>query len=332
MTPPMLRVALLYNLRRGKPTAETLDAEYDPPATVDALEASLRAGGTSVTRIEADAACAERLRAEAPDVVFNVAEGLRGASREAHVPAICEMLGIPCTGSGVLAQAVCQDKPFALRVLRDAGIPTAQFWEVEVGSPPPAAELPLFVKPARQGSSMGVTEGSLCRTADELAARVWEIHEQFGEPALVESFLPGREFTVGILDRPLRALPIREIMFGELPAGYPPVYSYKFKKEWDDARFFTCPPDVPPQMDRRLVDLALGAFRALRCVDVARVDLRCDALGRPAVMECNPLPGLAPDFSDLPCMATVGGLSYADLVLSILDAACRRSGLNWRRP
>jgi D-alanine-D-alanine ligase len=136
---------------------------------------------------------------------------------------------------------------------------------------------------------------------------------------------------VGVLDRPLRTLPIREINFAEVPAGYPPVYTYKFKKEWDEDRFFTCPPDIAPALSARLEALATGAFRALRCVDVARVDLRCDAAGMPAVLEVNPLPGLSPGFSDLPCMATVGGLSFQDLVLAILDAACQRSGLDWRR-
>ncbi len=327
----MLRVGLAFNLRRGVPSADTLQAEYDPPATVDAIAAALAAGGTTVSRLEADDAFAERMRANSPDIVFNIAEGLRGASREAHVPAICEMLGVPCTGSGVLAQAACQDKPFALTVLRSAGVPTARFWEVPIGASPPAAHLPLFVKPARQGSSMGVTEGSLCRTRAQVAAQVRDIHERFGEPALVESFLPGREFTVGVLDRPLRTLPIREINFAEVPAGYPPVYTYKFKKEWDEDRFFTCPPDIAPALSARLEALATGAFRALRCVDVARVDLRCDAAGMPAVLEVNPLPGLSPGFSDLPCMATVGGLSFQDLVLAILDAACQRSGLDWRR-
>ncbi len=225
----MLRVGLAFNLRRGTPSPDTLQAEYDPPATVDAIAAALAAGGAMVARLEADDAFAERLRADAPDIVFNIAEGLRGPSREAHVPAICEMLDIPCTGSGVLAQAVCQDKPFALTVLRAAGVPTAPFWEVAVGAAPPAAELPLFVKPARQGSSMGVTEGSLCRTRAAVAEQVREVHARFGEPALVEAFLPGREFTVGVLDGPLRTLPIREINFSEVPADYPPVYTYTFK-------------------------------------------------------------------------------------------------------
>jgi D-alanine--D-alanine ligase len=327
----MLRVALVYNLRRGPGGVDTLQAEYDPPGTIDAIAAALSGGGTVVTRVEADAACAEHLRADPPDIVFNIAEGLRGGSREAHVPAICEMLAIPCTGAGVLGQAVCQDKPFALSVLRGAGIPTARFWEVAPGEEPPAENLPLFVKPARQGSSIGVTEGSLCATRAEVIAQVRDIHERFREPALVESFLPGREFTVGILDAPLRTLPIREINFGEVPAGYPPVYSYRFKKEWDDARFFTCPAAVAPELEARLITLATGAFRVLRCADVARVDLRCDAAGHPAVLEVNPLPGLTPDYSDLPCMATAGGLSFADLVLSILDAACQRAGLPWRR-
>lgn len=327
-----LRVTLVYNLRRGTPAVNSVEAEYDPPRTIDAVAAALASGGHSVRLVEADAACAERLRADPPDIVVNIAEGLGGASREAHVPAVCEMLGIPFTGSGVLTQAVCQDKPFALRVLAGAGLPTTRFWEVPRGGRlPAAAEPPLFVKPAREGSSMGVVESSLCRTAEAVAAEVARIHQRFREPALVESFLGGREFTVGVLDRPRRLLPIREINFSEVPAGYPPVYTYRFKKEWDDPRFFTCPPEIPTALRTRLRKLALAAFDALHCQDIARVDIRCDLRGRPAVLEVNPLPGLTPGYSDLACMAEVAGLTFPDLVLSVLESACIRYGLPWRR-
>ena len=331
-----LRVAVLHNLRRAAARpgdtgeAAPLDAEYDSRETVEALCAALEASGHSAAPVEADAACVDALRRLRPDIAFNVAEGLPGEAREAQAPAVCQLLGIPHTGSGVLALALCLDKAMAKRVLRHEGLPTPAFGVTPPGAEPDARGLrfPLFVKPLREGTSMGISARSVVADEAELRARVAAVHRAYREPALVEEFLGGREFTVGVLgNAPPRALPITEINYGALPPGHPAVYTYQFKKEWDDPRFYLLPAPVAEGLRRELEEAALGAFRALGCLDVARVDLRLDAAGMPQILEVNPLPGLAPGFSDLAKQADADGLGYRGLVAAILDAAAARAGL-----
>jgi D-alanine-D-alanine ligase len=331
-----LRVAVLHNLRReaahpgDSGEAAPLDAEYDSRETVEALCATLEACGHPATPVEADASLVEALRRLRPDIAFNIAEGLPGEAREAQAPAVCQLLGIPHTGSGVLALALCLDKAMTKRVLRHEGLPTPAFAVAAPGSEPDTAGLrfPLFVKPLREGTSMGISARSVVADEAELRARVAGVHRAYGEPALVEEFLVGREFTVGVLgNAPPRPLPITEINYGALPPGHPAVYTYQFKKEWDDPRFYLLPAPVPDGLRRELERAAVGAFRALGCLDVARIDLRLDVAGRPQILEVNPLPGLAPGFSDLAKQADAAGLGYRGLVAAILDAAAARAGL-----
>lgn len=327
---------MLFNLRRAAAhpgdagERASLEAEYDTPETVAALLAALGAAGHSAVPIEMDADCLTNLRREQPDIAFNIAEGLPGLGREAQAPAICEMLGIPHTGSGVLTLALCLDKAMTKRVLAHAGVPTPGFRVIPPGSPPDPGPLrfPLFVKPLREGSSMGISPRSLVREMGELAQQVAAVHSVFGEPALVEEFLQGREFTVGMLgNRDVEFLPVTEINYGALPVGYPPVYTYQFKKEWDDDHLYLCPAPVAPELLQRLQRTALATYRAVECLDVGRVDLRLDAEGTPHVLEINPLPGMAPGFSDLPRQADVAGIGYERLVRRILEAALARHGL-----
>ncbi len=328
-----MRVAVTYNLRRGAPSGADdgarvgVQAEYDTEETVLALCAALEAGGHEAPRVEAEADFPARLSALRPDFVFNIAEGSGGPGREAQVPAVCELLGLPYTGSGVLTLALALDKAMTKRVLSACGVPTPPFCVVPPGMAFAALGLqpPLFVKPLAEGSSMGVTPRSLVRDREAAAAQVAEIHAAYGEPALVEAFLPGREFTVGLLgNRRPRILPIMEIDFGAVPPGYPPVYTYQFKREWDADRFYHCPAGLEAGLERELERLALAAYEALGCQDVCRVDLRLDALGRPQVIEVNPLPGMVPGFSDLPRQAAAAGMGYAQLVATILDEARAR--------
>ncbi len=332
-----MRVAVVYNLRRGVASVGEagagfagLEAEYDTFDTVDALRAAVAATGDEALAVEADLDCLGNLRRLRPDMVFNIAEGLPGESREAQVPMLCEMLGLPHTGSGPLTLALCLDKGVAKRVLRDAGVPTPAAVVMAPGAPVAGGPLrfPLFVKPLREGSSMGVTPESLVRDEAGLARQVRRVHAAYGEPALVEEFLPGREFTVGLLGNGEPAvLPVTEIAYGEVPAGYPPVYTYGFKREWDDARFYHCPAPLEPALLARVQRVARDTFRCLGCRDVARVDLRLDAEGTPHCLDVNPLPGLAPGFSDLPRQADAAGLGYGGLVRAILDAARARYGI-----
>ena len=331
-----MRVAVVFNLRReatakGDAGATAgIEAEYDTAGTVEAVLAAVRAAGHQAWPVEAVADCPERLRRDPPDLVFNLAEGMPAEGREAQVPAVCDLLGIPYTGSRVPALALCLDKALTKRVLLQQGIPSPGFTVVPVGEAPAPGplRLPLFVKPVREGSSMGVSPHSLVRDAAALAAQVAEIHAAYDQPALVEEFLSGREFTVGILgnDDPL-VLPVTEIDYGQVPPGYPAVYSYQFKKEWDGNRFYPCPARLDPGLLARVRDTALAAYRAVRCLDVGRVDLRLDASGTPHVLEINPLPGLAPGFSDLPRQAEAAGMPYEALVAAILRHAQERHGL-----
>ncbi|MCL6451845.1 MAG: hypothetical protein K6T75_11180 [Acetobacteraceae bacterium] len=349
----MLNVALLYNLKReeadaGSPSGglrgparqgaaadvevpPDAQAEYDSQATVDAVAGALRAGGHRVIPIEADAAALDRLRSEPIDIAFNLAEGLRGESRESHLPAVLEMLGIPYTGAGVLALAAALDKPTAKMLFAYHGVATPAFTVIEPGQParPPTPRPPWFVKPAREGSSMGISPRSLVRSSGDLARQVLSVHRLYRQAALVEEFVGGREFTVSIVGPPgrLRVLPIMEIEFSACPPEHGPIYSLQFKKEWDADRYYRCPAPVGPKLKRRIEEMALKAFSALGCRDVGRVDLRQGRGGRLYVLEVNPLPGLRPAFSDLPRSALAAGISFEELVNLILDAACERVGL-----
>lgn len=331
----MARVGLTFNLKKARDPEDDeppdAQAEYDSPATVMAVADALRRGGHQVVFLEADEFLPDRIREESPQVVFNLAEGLRGESRESHVPALLEMLGIPYTGSGVLSLALCLDKPLTKVVLGQYGIPTPAFRVIAPDEAIDATGLrfPLFVKPAHEGSSMGVGPGSVVYGETDLVRQVNLVRELYRQEALVEEFLPGREFTVGLVgNRCLHAFPIMEINYDEVPADHGAVYSRHFKEHWDDDRYYLCPAPVDEALRAELVELARRAFRALRCRDVARVDLRLDAAGRPQVLEINPLPGLAPGFSDLPRAAAAEGWTYEELVNGILDVALLRLGMS----
>lgn len=329
-----LTVGLLYNLGKYDPPEEgeppDINAELDGEATIAGIAEALRWGGHDVVFIEGNEEALDTLRHSRIDIAFNICEGLRGSSRESHIPALLEMLGIPYTGSNVLTLALALDKPMAKRVFAQSSIPTARFTVFQPGEEvtPRGLRFPLFVKPAREGSSMGISPASLVRDEAELREQVERVTGGYRQPALVEEFLEGREFTVGIIGNDdLTLLPIQEIRFDLCPADHGPIYSYQFKQEWDSPEFFPCPADVPAELAARIRSAAIAAYRALECRDIGRVDVRLDADGVPNVIEVNPLPGLAPGFSDLPKAAIAGGMSYNELVNQILHAAVARCGL-----
>lgn len=329
-----LTVGLLYNLGKCDPPEEgeppDIHAELDGETTIVGIAEALRWGGHEVVFIEGNEDAWDALRRTHIDIAFNICEGLRGASRESHIPAMLEMLGIPYTGSNVLTLALALDKAMAKRVFQQANIPTPRFAAFSPGEEASSRGLrfPLFVKPACEGSSMGVSPASLVRDEAELVRQVNYITRSYKQPALVEEFLVGREFTVGIIGNDqLELLPIREIRFDHCPAEHGPIYSYQYKTEWDKEEYFPCPADVSPELAARIRAVAMAAFRALGCRDIGRVDIRLDADDAPNVIEVNPLPGLAPGFSDLPQAAAAAGISYNELINRILDAAIQRCGL-----
>ncbi len=311
-------------------------AEWDDEETIAAIENALAAAG-EVIRLEADSEFPAKLRSARPDIVFNFAEGMGGSSREAHVPAFCEFWGIPYTGSDPLTMGICLDKARTKETLIHHGIPTPEFQVVE--SPEDVSrsiELPVIVKPLHEGSSKGITQRSFCATRPDVEAEVARVVERYSEPAIVERFLAGREFTVAVLgnDGDGRVLPIVELDFGALPSGVHPVYGFESKWIWDrpdrPLDIFHCPARCTPELQHRIEAIAMAAFRSLRCRDWARIDVRCDGKGDPHILEVNPLPGVIPNPAENSCYpkaARAAGLTFDDVILSVLRAAAARYDL-----
>jgi D-alanine-D-alanine ligase len=313
-----------------------LYAEWDEPATIDAVERALSTVG-QVYRLEADSHFPSRLALLRPDFVFNIAEGLYGASREAHVPAICEFLGIPSHASDSLTCGLALHKGRTKEILSYRGVPTAPF--VVAHSPADARRVslpfPLFVKPAYEGSGKGVTTRSFCKNRSQLVRQVSHLIATYSEPVMIETYLPGEEFTVAILGNgdEARCLPIIGMRFDTLPKGAPPIYGYEAKWIWDTPeaplKMFECPARVDDALGDAIARVSLDAFHALGCRDWSRVDVRLDGQGRPHVLEINPLPGILPrpeQNSCFPKAARAAGISYDQVVTAVLDAALARTG------
>lgn len=313
-------------------------AEWDDIHTVRAVERAL-ASRHQVTLVDADldafaAFC--RLRGRI-DLVFNIAEGLHGASREGQIPALLDMLGIPYTGSEPLTLGLCLDKRRTKEILRYNHVPTPRFWTVATREQVPRRlRYPLMVKPTREGSSKGVTNRALVRNRRELLRQVDWVLAAYRQPALLEEFLPGREFTVAMLGNgeTLRALPIVEINFAALPAGVNPIYSYEAKWVWDreddPLQIFTCPAQIDDALRQEIEAVCKRAFNALGCRDWCRIDVRLDTFGQPQIIELNPLPGILPrpeQNSCFPKAARAAGISYDELILNVVEAAAQRLDL-----
>jgi len=339
-------VALLYNLKdhMRMETAAPPDAlaEYDTPDTVQALQRALRDGGHQVTPLEADETLVDTVRQANVDICFNLAEGRRGEARESQVPALLEMLGIPYTGSKILANGISLDKAVAKRVWRDCGLPTAPFQVFQRGDEPldQGLDFPLFVKPIREGSGMGINGQSIVQDEARLRDQVRWVVRSYGQAALVETFLPGRELTVGVLgnrimpwekppslydERGYHVFPVLEIDSTVGAGGG--VYNTAAKSYVPGepgAPVYTCPAPIPDALVSELGRLTVAAFRAIGALDVGRVDFRKGADGRPYLVEINTLPGLNPVVSDLCIVARAEGFPYDDLINEILLLAIER--------
>lgn len=336
-----MRVAIVCNLRPpAAPGIAPFDERYiewDDPATIAAMRDAL-ARDHEVAVVEQRADLAERLAAVRPEIVFNVTEGLHGADRESEVPALLDRLGIPFTGSSASTLRTCLDKAATKDALRRAGLPTPAHTLVHApDDAPPLDGTALIVKPLHEGSSKGIYEQSVVRTPSELRAQVDRVTTAYRQPAIVETFLEGREFTVPLLGNgpAVETLPIVEIELSKLPAGSVPIYGFEAKWLWDSVQhplhLYTCPAAVTAELARDLSDLARRAFHALGCRDWCRVDLRLDAAGRPHILELNPLPGIVPDLtapSAFTLSAHRAGLPHAELVRRVLDIARLRCGLS----
>jgi D-alanine-D-alanine ligase len=267
-----------------------------------------------------------------------MAEGVWGDSRESHIPSILEMLRIPYTGSNPLTLAMCLNKARAKEILSYYGIPTARFIVARTSSLEIEKYLsfPMIVKPLLEGSSKGIKNDSIVRDVPSLRKKVASVLEEYSQPALVEEYLEGREFTVALIGNgsSLKALPIVEINYSALPEGVNPIYSYEAKWIFDtpDAPLdiFTCPAELTERLKTAIEAVSKDAFGALDVRDWCRIDVRLDSVGTPHIIELNPLPGILKDpkcNSCFPKAARAAGLTFTDMVNGVLDAARQRYGI-----
>jgi D-alanine-D-alanine ligase len=312
-------------------------AEWDTMETVHAVRDAL-AERYDVMMIEADEGAYEKLRKTKPFFAFNIAEGLHGPSREGQLPSMLEMLRIPYLGSDPLTLGICLVKSRAKEVLSYYGVPIAP--HAVVSSMEECASLhvryPSIVKPLHEGSSKGIYDSCVVRSAGELEREVGTVLETYREPALVEEFLPGREFTVAMMGNgeDLRLLPVIEMRFDALPPGANPIYSYEAKWIWDTVDkpldIYDCPASLDGRLKGEIESICRKAYGALGCRDWTRIDLRCNGAGQPCVIEVNPLPGILPRPEDNSCFPTAAravGMTYNELINSVLDIALKRCGI-----
>jgi D-alanine-D-alanine ligase len=349
------RVALLVNLKDDvmwdEDAPPDAGAEFDGHETAVSIMRALESDGHTVRLCAADHTLPDALLDMRPDICFNIAEGIGGDAREAQTPALCELLGVPYTASRVLANALSLDKTMTKRIWHSHGLPTAPFQEFQTGDERLDATLsfPLFVKPAREGTGMGISPHSVVHDEAQLRQQVAWILATYRQPALVEPFLPGREFTVGFIGNPVgqtaelnqrqrpylydgygyHFFPVLEIDSGRsLTPGIYGVAAKSMPLADEGAPGYLCPADISPDLRRELITVTRQAAQALGVCDVSRIDFRLDANGRPMLLEINTLPGLNPAVSDLCIMAAAEGVAYEHLITEILYLAAARHGLH----
>lgn len=321
-----MKIGLTYDLKddylkEGYSKEEV--AEFDSPRTIEGLEQAIAAHGHEVVRIGNQKSLSQRLLAgERWDLVFNIAEGMYGFAREALIPAMLDAYKIPYTFSDPLVLTVALHKAATKRWIRDAGIPTAGFALVESESDITTIDLPypLFAKPVAEGTSKGVTPASRIDSKDELQKICTALLKQFNQPVLVETYLSGREFTVGIVGTgdKAEAVGVMEVHLSDKDEG---VYGFDSKAEYEGRVHYTLATDA---LGKASAELALKVWRSLGCRDGGRVDVRADDKGVPHFIEVNPLAGLNPDDSDLPIMCRMQNIAYETLIGRILDSALAR--------
>ena len=319
-----LRVGLAFNMKRiDSHGGDDREAEYDAPETIQAITQAIESHGHVVVPLEANQEFPRALMASQPDVVFNIAEGMSGRSREAQVPSLCELRGIDYTGS---------DSATSPRCTRQGAVQAPAAWLIDT----PAFQVlttgrekvrpfryPVIVKPNQEGTSKGITKKSVCDDEARLREVARELIERYRQPALVEEYIVGRELTVGLLgERRPRVLPPMEVVF--MTQTDRPVYDYECKQHWQSHVRYECPANLTKEELRAVEKACRSTFMALGCRDVARVDVRLAADGRVYVLEVNPLPGLTPDYSDLCLIANGAKIDYRTLIGEILSGAIKR--------
>lgn len=325
-----MKVGLTYDLRAdylAEGYGELETAEFDRPDTIDAIENALIRMGFETDRIGHFRSLIARVASgDRWDLVFNIAEGMYGIGRESQVPALLDAYQIPYVFSDPLVNALTLHKGMTKRVVRDAGIPTADFAVVEHEGDIAAIDLPypLFAKPVAEGTAKGIDRTSKIKSRDELMRVCRQLLKQYRQPVLVETFLPGREFTVGLVGTGEQARVVGNMEIILLDQADPEIYTYVNKENCEELVKYVKADDA---MAREAEAVSLAAYRVLGCRDGGRVDVRADANGVIKFLEVNPLAGLHPEHSDLPILCTLNGIPYQDLMEMIVESAMDRAGL-----
>ena len=348
-----MKIALVYNIRHLKPSLTNKkaqeEAEFDSPETIAGIKKALQEKGHTVELVETNTQTygkLKRLKGKI-DLVFNYSEGVAGQDREAQIPAMLESLQIPYTGSKPLTSAILLDKARTKEILAFHNLPTPA-WKlirntsfrgeslerlIKDSLKNDGIKFPIFVKPNLEGSSKGIFNDSLVEDFDSLMKITKRTITQYSHGALLENYLPGKEFTVGMLKNgdAWQVLPIIEVSFGELPTGVKPFDSYEAKWIYDSPENgfdpLTCPAKISSHLKSEIENICTRACEALDVLDWCRIDLRLDGKGKPNIIEINSPPGIMPDpkeNSRLPRAARVAGLKFPDLLERIIIAACYR--------
>ncbi len=316
-----------YQFKAGDP--EDANAEFDHPSTIDVIAEAIAANDFKVERIGNAENLLDKLASLKVDIVFNISEGLTGRNRESQVPILLEMAGIPFVGADALTLGLTLDKVMAKKIFIAEKIPTPKFFEISS-----TAELantnhhkfPLIVKPRFEGSSKGLSENSRVANREELLKQVDYIVNAYKQPALVEEFISGQEFTVALVGNdPVEVLPIVQIKIdGKLKLK---DKFYTFARITSDRLEYVCPAKIPQELKKKIDELALKTYKAVECRDFGRVDFRVDNQGRPYVLEINPLPSLSTE-DVFKLVAENTGITYEQMIGKILNSAIKRHNLN----
>jgi len=329
-----MRIGITYNLKDELSPDAIIDSEfceeYDNRNTISALCNVFEKNGHEVVKLGGDAKVAEKIKEEKIDFVFNIAEGCHGRNRESHIPSILEMLNVPYSGSDPLTMGLTLDKLMTKKIALQAGIPTPRYKGVKTMKDLVVMEgklqYPLVTKPAWEGSSKGIYDSSKVFTRKELEISVKSLLEKYpDQPILVEEYIEGREITVGVMgNESPEILGLMEIASKKNPGG-DVFYSLETKRNWRELVEYLSPPNLSRIFDNHIRYRALTAFKEFGCRDVARIDFRIsEKYNKLFMLEVNPLPGLSPEYADLVIMAKSRGISYEELILSILRHALLR--------
>ncbi|MBL7151924.1 MAG: ATP-grasp domain-containing protein [Candidatus Omnitrophica bacterium] len=316
-----------YHFKQGDP--QDANAEFDHPTTIDVIARAVEAQGVEVVRIGNAASLLEKLDNLDVDIVFNLSEGLYGRNRESQVPVLLEMKGIPFVGADALTLGMTLDKVMAKKVFMAEGIPTPKFFEIrseEELITTDHCRFPMIVKPRFEGSSKGLSEDSRVKNKEELSKQVAQVLDTYKQPALVEEFIVGQEFTVAIVGNdPPEVMPIVQIKIdGELQLN---EKFYTFARIASDKLEYVCPAPIDKTLSSKISELALKTYQAVDCRDFGRVDFRVDNKGAPYVLEINPLPSLSTEDVFM-FVAKATGISYEEMIGRILKSAFKRHNLN----